>query len=214
LRIPYDPNEPNGREKAIKRYYRGNILFYGSIGSICYYIWALFSFLNKKDYVNFLLSLGGMIVFATIDYFVFVSKKEKFSKIGTAIVFFPCFIMGTIEISGIVSIIVAIGQMCHKGTGVALLLGSFVAVVINTSVIVLLYKMIMSDKPLFKSITKETKQTLRKKNDSISYEKTAPLMNMSDMENPVIYCHMCGTKLPVDSDFCSSCGTKLYKQGD
>lgn len=140
---------------------------------------------NTLDaFIFFIINL--LIVFAILC--IHHNNKKKFAK-----KFFLLVFSGLFDICGILAFLISIVNLYNTGTGAALLIFSLLAVIIITTVTIVLYRKIEGYK------TKPIRLFTEKQNLS------EPVLTQTEY----IFCHKCGNKLLADSMFCGSCGTKL-----
>ena len=209
--IRYDPNDPGDRARAYGNAFLGYILFAGGLGSIIYYIYSLVALFKGNYSENLWYSLGLLTLMAIYGFFVFFANIMDGTKLEAAKRYFLFYVGGTLDVSAIIGIIVAIGLLTHEGEGTGLLICSILVVLVVTLAVIVLYRKIEGYGPISikwfgdKDVVSEiSKETIRPTDFSIP---KPVVQNISEMS--YIYCHKCGKKLPDDSGFCSSCGTKL-----
>lgn len=215
--IRYNPHEPGDCERACGESFVGSIVLWGSVCSIIYYIYSLVLLFKGKYSENTLYSLGFLIVMAMIDFFAVSSKINKEQKKTFAKKFFLFFVGGTLDISAIIGVIIA---LCHTDNANVLLISALLCILCVTISVILIYRKIegyesvrlYADKKLLEEINQSTISSLSNSNSSArrSIELDSSITETpKDIEKECFFCHKCGRKVLADSVFCSSCGTKL-----
>lgn len=208
--VTYDPNKPGDRERAYGHMLLGLVVIGGTVGSAFYYLFSVTSVLKGNGTGEFINALGSVIVMAIIDYFALFAGQKKGSKKTILKKYCTCFFGGIIDITAILSAIIAVLSLCHEGYGVVMLIISILVTLVTSLIWWYLYQRIEGN--IVKLFSDKTSSCTKNSLNGISNS------TMSDSQNngqkQYFFCHKCGTKLLDDSIFCSTCGMKLKQRGE
>ena len=207
--IFYNPHEPGSRGRALWEFYVKLFAFWGTVGSIIYYICSLVSLFKGNYSKNLLYSIGLIVLMSIVFFLCFFSEIFCETTVISAKNYFLFFVGGILDLSAIVGIIVSIASLCHNGEGIPLLIYSVFGVLGVTIVVVILYRKFEGYEQVKLFADKKILLEIKKENASQSIFVNTQAFIQNNCKTSCFYCHRCGEKLPYDSKFCSSCGTKL-----
>lgn len=196
------PNDPEATEAerlgAYGRLFIGLIVFWGSLGALIFFIISFVNVIKDGFTEDFLVSVGVLLLMAVIDFFSFYAGLDKISKRAAAKNYFLFFFGGTVSITAIISIIVAL-----KNGGSVLLMSGIGGLFVTILVVCLVYFKInrirlFTDKALL--------------DEGIPISRSQAIEATVTIQEKSVYCHKCGKEMSNDSRFCSSCGTPLSEE--
>lgn len=209
IHYQYDPNDPEGREKAR---FRAIWLYFALMFSFCClmlavisYLTALSTALKSGTYDDCISSFLLCLLAGVIQFFAIHMGETKAEKKQAIKGYFLKLIGTLLVLSGLFVMNQSFSLFSHGQNGWPLLLGSGLLTVIVILVCVVLYRRL---KGLPVSLR------LFSSKDISSPPAEAPVLAKPTEPKPApeescIFCHQCGKKLPRDSTFCSACGAKL-----
>lgn len=213
IKYEYDPNDPQSeaeaRLKACGEMLLGIILIWGSLGCIVYYSCCLISLFEVMAFKNVFFSLGALAIVSVVDFFILFGERTTSEKKQMAKRYFLFWVGGTVELSGIIAIVVSVYTLCHRGDRVVLLICTVLILILNTIVTILIYRKLEGCERLNIRLFTEKNTTDLILGKELEKEKKYIQAYTASIDKKFIYCHECGKRLPSNSAFCSSCGIKL-----
>ena len=200
----YDPNDPEDKKRAKEKAYAGCftgfILLWGTVGAVILYIYSIVASFGG-DHSGTLFSIVILIIMSIVDYFILFGDTGKLYKQRKK-KYFLIYYGGAFELATLIGIVVSVGNLCHEGQGLLLLIGSTIGFLICTVILLLINKIIDGNKisciRLFSS-----------KEMNCSPLNVVDNLQENVVNGSYIYCHKCGKRLQNDSMFCGYCGIKL-----
>ncbi len=200
-----DPDDPRATEEARSRAYReyslSILLFLGTLGAIINFFYKAFSLFHAIEIGKFFISIGLLSLAAVLDFFFLFFHAEKGARIYFAKRYFLFYSGGVLIAFGIVGVIQAISSLYYSQTGVLLLVGMIILIVVTLISVWMIYRKI-AERPISK-IRLFTDKSIQ------ALEATNPIKRQKQVDLNFLYCRHCGQKVPIDSIYCHNCGTKL-----
>lgn len=209
IHYQYDPNDPEGREKAASS---ATTHVSAVLLSVCFFLMAVLSYLTalavalkSGTYVDCISTFLLCLFTGVIHFFALHMGETKAAKKQAVKGYFLKLIGALLVLSGLLVMNQSFSLFSHGENGWPLLLCSGLLTIMVILVCVVLYRRL---KGLPVSLR------LFSSKDISSPPAEAPVLAKPTAPTPApeascIFCHHCGKKLPSDSTFCSACGAKL-----
>jgi hypothetical protein len=200
IRYEIDPNDPqkteSNRLKAIGVTFIGFILVMTSFACVLYLISSAIKMFSEAYYGDFLMAsswLLGMVVVVSFPFvFIVDDRKMFFVNIGL------CLLL----IIGVLGFIIGIAELCNDSNfGILTICLSTGCILLFALLGVLTYRKCNSMNTNF-----------FRDNDVSCEKKKEQIVQNKSQSNRILFCHKCGNKLHLDSNFCSYCGTSIPKE--
>lgn len=201
IRYEIDPNDPekteSNRLEAYGTTFIGFVLFFASLFCILFLIsWAIKMF-EKSYYSDFVIAgiwLLGMVILDTLPFISISNNKKSF---------FANICLWLLLLVALLTLTIGIAQLFTKSN-----LG--ILTIILSVIIVLIYIILK----VLKSRKDNNMNTHFFKNKNDINDRTFNELKIKNEtpNNPTMFCHKCGEKIPLDSSFCSFCGIAIPKE--